>query len=290
MSVDDPVLARVLPIRNHACDPGLPAAEQVATDFLQLVRFGMRDPGDPMVVDTLKVIDSQLGVELPTGMAWYRFTGDGYGERRDGSPFDGAGVGRPWPLLIGERGHYALAAGQDPLPYLRSLTMMTGRAGLLPEQVWDGEPIPERRLFPGKPTGAAMPLVWTHAEFIKLAASIALGAPCDRPRAVWERYRGRRPEATAVMWTPRLPVTRMRPGQRVRVCLCAPALVHWGIDGWQQVSDIPTRDFGLGLHVADLPSASLHDGQRVDLTLFWTASKRWDGRDYRIDVRVNARR
>ena len=45
---------------------------------------------------------------------------------------------------------------------------MTGPGGLMPEQVWDAAPIPERGLVPGKPTGSAMPLVWAHAEFLKL--------------------------------------------------------------------------------------------------------------------------
>ena len=43
--------------------------------------------------------------------AWYRYNGDGYGEHEDGTPFDGTGIGRPWPLLAGERAHYELAAG-----------------------------------------------------------------------------------------------------------------------------------------------------------------------------------
>jgi hypothetical protein len=39
-------------------------------------------------------------------------SGDGYGEKADGSPFDGVGIGRVWPLLAGEPAHYALAAGR----------------------------------------------------------------------------------------------------------------------------------------------------------------------------------
>jgi glucoamylase len=283
-ALGDRVLARILPIKNRACDPGLPAEEQVATDFLQLVRFGLRDAHDALIVDSLRVIDSQLKAELPDGAAWHRYTGDGYGEPPDGSPFDGAGVGRAWPLLAGERGHYELVAGGDPLPFLQSMAAMTGRTGLLPEQVWDADPIPERGLHPGKPTGSAMPLVWAHAEFIKLAMSRQLGFPCDRPDAVWRRYRGRRPDPLAVVWTPRLPAAVLRPGRRLRVCLPAPAVVHCGTDGWQHVADIPTRDSGLGLHVADLPTSQLREGQRVDMTFCWPESKSWEGRDYGIAI------
>jgi glucoamylase len=282
---DGQALARVLPIRNHATDPGLRADEQVATDFLQLVRFGLRDAYDPLIVDTIKVVDRLLAVDLPTGPAWHRFTGDGYGEHADGAPFDGTGIGRAWPLLTGERGHYALVAGEDPLPYLEAMAAMTGTAGLMPEQVWDCAPVPERGLYPGKPTGGAMPLVWAHAEFIKLALSIACGVPCDRPQAVFARYRGRRPRAHVVVWTPRSPARTLPAGCRLRVCVGEPALVHYGVDGWQQVADVATQDSGLGLHVADVPTATLRAGQSLDFTFLRTGTKRWEGRDYRIDDR-----
>src|SRR6185312_10354605 len=127
---NEPALARVVPIRNRTSDPGLRADQQVATDFLQLVRFGLRDAHDPRIVDTIRVVDRMLAVDLPTGRSWHRFTGDGYGEHIDGEPFDGTGIGRAWPLLTGERGHYALVAGDDPLPYLEWMAAMTGSAGL----------------------------------------------------------------------------------------------------------------------------------------------------------------
>ncbi len=278
-------LKHILPIKNRACDPRLPAEEQVATDFLQLVRFGLRDPHDPMIVDTIQVIDRQLKVDTPNGAAWRRYTGDGYGEQPDGNPFDGFGQGRPWPLLTGERGQYELAAGRNPRPYLEAMAAMTGRAGLIPEQVWDAAPIPERGLYPGKPSGSAMPLVWAHAEFVKLAMSCELGRPCDRPEAVWQRYGGRRPAVDHVVWTLRLPAAELHPGQRLRIWLPAPALVHCGVDGWQHVADVPTHDTGLGMHVAEPPAAQLRAGQRIDMTFYWTGSGSWEGRDYRIDVR-----
>ena len=83
----------------------------ISPDALALVRFGLRAPDDPRILNTIKVIDALLRVKLPQGPCWYRYNGDGYGEHEDGSPFDGTGIGRPWPLLAGERAHYELAAG-----------------------------------------------------------------------------------------------------------------------------------------------------------------------------------
>ncbi len=278
-------LDQILPIKNRACDPGIAADEQVATDFLHLVRLGLREANGPLVLDTLKVIDAQLKIDTPAGPAWHRYTGDGYGERDDGSPFDGTGRGRAWPLLTGERGHYEVAAGRDPLPYLQAMSAMTGPCGLIPEQVWDTQVIAERSLAPGKPSGSAMPLVWAHAEFIKLVASRALRRPFDRPQALWQRYGGRRPEPAHAIWTPRSQISQVRAGQILCLCLPRPARVHYGFDGWQRVADIDTDDSGLTLQVAQLPSDDLPAGSRIDFTLFWTETATWEGHDYRIDIR-----
>ena len=88
------------------------ASHLISPDALALVRFGLRAADDPRIRDTAKVIDALLKVETPTGPTWHRYNDDGYGEHEDGSPFDGTGIGRGWPLLTGERAHYELAAGR----------------------------------------------------------------------------------------------------------------------------------------------------------------------------------
>ena len=75
-------------------------------------------PSDPIILDSLKVVDRLLKVDTPAGSVWRRYNRDGYGEHEDGRPYDGTGIGRPWPLLAGERGHYDLVAGLDVLPVL----------------------------------------------------------------------------------------------------------------------------------------------------------------------------
>jgi hypothetical protein len=53
--------------------------------------------------------------------------------------------------------------------------------------------LPVQNLFPGRPVGPAMPLVWAHAEFIELTRSLHLGRPVGRPEPVWLRYGGDKP-------------------------------------------------------------------------------------------------
>ncbi|HKI94471.1 MAG TPA: glycoside hydrolase family 15 protein [Gemmatimonadales bacterium] len=280
-------LHQVLAIKNLTCDPGLPADTQVGGDFLQLVRCGLRRADDPVIRDSVKVVDDLLRVETPEGPAWHRYNGDGYGEHVDGSPFDGTGVGRAWPLLAGERGHYALAAGEDPLPYLEAMVRMTGPGGLMPEQVWDAAPLAGRGLFPGRPSGSAMPLVWAHAEYVKLAASIGLGRPFDRLEAVWARYHGAPPTVGWWCWSPAAPITEIPSGMGLCIHLADAAIVHWSVDAWQTVHDDATKPLGLGLHQVEIAAKTLAASPAHELvfTLRWETSGAWEGRDFRVAVR-----
>jgi glucoamylase len=277
-------LSRALPIKNRADDAPTPAAEQVALDFLQLVRLGLRRPDDPLVRDTVRLADALLCSDTPAGPVWHRYTGDGYGEHPDGRPFDGTGVGRGWPLLAGERGHYALAAGQDPLPYLEAMAAMASSGGMLPEQVWDATPIPERGLYPGRPTGSAMPLAWTHAEFVKLAVSRGLRHPFDRPERVWHRYAGRRPDPDTWVWTHGAPIASVLAGKDLLLVLVRPAVLHLGFDGWCQVRELETRELGLGLHGVRLTDAELVGHRSLDLTWRWRDDGQWLGEEFAVRI------
>ena len=270
-------------IKNRAHDPHLSAGEQVANDFLQLVRYGLRSADDPHVTASVKVMDGLLRTDTPCGPVWHRYNGDGYGEHADGSPFDGTGIGRGWPLLVGERGHYALAAGEDAVPYINAMAAMTGNSGLLPEQIWESDAIPEKGLFPGHPSGSAMPLVWAHGEFIKLCHSAAQGRPVDRPAQTWKRYQGKVPKIDYRIWRLRQRPRQLPAGQELRLLLRAPFTVHWGSNGWQAIQDTESEDWGLG-HVATLPVQKLRVGDSVQFTILWRDSGDWQGEDFHIDI------
>jgi glucoamylase len=276
----------VLPIRNLQNDPSLPASAQVGVDFLQLVRFGLRRAQDPLIAASVKVADALLKVDTPSGPCWHRYSEDGYGEHDDGSAYDGTGRGRAWPLLTGERGHYELCLGQDVLTFLLAMTRMSSAGGMLPEQVWDSAPIAARGLFPGRPTGAAMPLVWAHAEYLKLAASRILKRPFDRPAAVWERYRGERPALARVIWCPHAPAPEVPEGCALTIALPEPGAVRWGLDGWQDVREQDTSANSLDLHLLDIDTPRLRAGRRIDLTFRYGSN--WAGRDFSILVTPRA--
>jgi glucoamylase len=168
---------------------GLPPARNVVGgDFLHLVRFGIRGANDPIVRDSVEVIDRVLKRDLPAGPGWRRYNGDGYGQKDDGSAFDGTGVGRCWPILTGERGHYELAAGRDPKPFLAAMEKFANEGGMISEQLWDADDLKNGGLKRGSATGAAMPLCWSHAEYISLVRSRHDGVCFDRVEPAFQRY------------------------------------------------------------------------------------------------------
>jgi glucoamylase len=169
----------------------------VDPSFLEMVRLGVKRAHDRNVVSTLRVIDRDLRFSTSNGPFWHRSSFDGYGEKRDGSqwepvePGSRLTLGRGWPLLTGERGEYALAAGQPAQPYLTTMAKAAhAQSRFMAEQVWDHRPPARRgpRFRPGENTFSATPLAWSHGQFVRLAWSIEVGAPVETPQIVACRY------------------------------------------------------------------------------------------------------
>lgn len=262
------------------------AANIVSPDALALVRFGLRAADDPHILNTLRVIDAMLKVETPFGPSWHRYNDDGYGEQQDGSPFDGVGIGRAWPLLTGERAHYELAAGNpdEADRLMHAMESFAGLGGMIPEQVWDTDDIPEKGLYCGRPTGSAMPLVWAHAEYVKLRRSIRDGHVFDMPPQTVERYLKRKTGSPFAIWRHNNKIKGMSAGKTLRVEVLKPATVHWTTDGWQTAQDTPMRDTTLGIYVVDLPTESAPAGSIIEFTFHLSNSNSWQGENFSIKV------
>lgn len=169
----------------------------VDPSFLELVRLGIKPADDPAIVSSLEVIDEQLKVQTPNGAFWHRYTEDGYGEKHDGSqwvitpPGADLTIGRVWPLLTGERGEYALAAGRSAREELAAMARAGNSGRMIAEQVWGGQPPTGRPRFQsGEGTFSATPLAWSHSQLIRLAWSMQAGHPVEQPDLVACRYVG----------------------------------------------------------------------------------------------------
>ncbi len=283
-----------LPVRNRPGELQVSQCCLVDPSFLDLVRYGLRAPDDFHVLKTLAVVNVLLRNETPCGPVWHRYNGDGYGEREDGSPYDGTGIGRAWPLLTGERAHFALAADRPDQAkrLLEALECFANAGGLLPEQVWDTADVPERDLFLGRGTGAATPLAWTHAEYVKLLRSLADGRVFDRVAPVYERYvcRGERSDpstslrAGLVICKFNHKVRAIRADQRLRLEVYAPAELHWSADEWTTVHHGPMAEIAPGVWAREFPSCFFSPGRALRFTYYWPQAGRWEGRDFVIGV------
>lgn len=260
-----------------------PAKEIVDAGFLELVRYGIRQPGDPLIEDSLAVVDAMLKVETPFGPCWHRYNHDGYGQRPDGGPYEGWGTGRAWPLLTGERGHYELAAGRDVTPYIRALEGFATSFGLLPEQVWDEDDRPEQHLYRGGPTGSATPLMWAHAEYIKLLRSTADGRPFDFVPAVADRYSSGHDHPLLEIWKPNRQTRTVQRGWTLRVQCPAPFRLRWTANNWQEAHDTRSTSTALGIEFVDIPIAETQQAP-ITFTFYWPEEDRWEGRNYEVSV------
>ncbi|MBI5588163.1 MAG: glucan 1,4-alpha-glucosidase [Deltaproteobacteria bacterium] len=285
-----------LPSSEHNCHmlvfvKNLPSASQphhqgelVDAGFLDLVRYGLRDPKDPRILSSLKVVDGMIRFEHGGLVAFYRYNWDGYGEKEDGSPFDGSGVGRPWPLITGERAMYEAMAGSDARRYLESVEGFANEGLLLPEQIWDRADIAERRLFTGKGTGGATPLMWAHSEYIKILRTLKDGKGCDLLETVRKRYVEEKTELLMSAWKHNKPIHFASTAETVRIITHERASLRWSADGWKTVNDSPMTDTGLGVYYYDFAPGALASDSKLTFTFRYPDRDAWEGKDYEIRV------
>jgi glucan 1,4-alpha-glucosidase len=201
--------------------PTLDEREIIDAGFLELVRLGVKSWDDETVRNSVDVVDETIRVETPHGPAFYRYNGDGYGERArddEGAPWaiDAEGRGRLWPIFTGERGEYELLAGgegeDDPASLLRTMARFANSGRMLAEQVWDRDRETSYNWEFGEGTGSATPLAWSMAQFVRLAHGIDAGRPVETPGFVAQRYAEGEPREG-----PSLRVDTQFEGDRVRV-------------------------------------------------------------------------
>jgi glucoamylase len=167
--------------------------------FLDLVRLGVRLPGDSSIATSLSPTasasdgNSTEQVTMPSGDSYFhRYNHDNYGESNtncSGWPANGSNqYGRLWPVLSGEHGEYELANGRSASLYLQSMADATNDGYFVPEQIWDRADVSCFAL--GRTTGSAAPLMWAEGQYVRLAQSIDAGHNVETPSVVLARYGG----------------------------------------------------------------------------------------------------
>ncbi len=281
---EDPDMGELVLSNQKPGDPyKYPANQIVDAGFLELVRCGIRKPGDPLIEDSLKVVDAVLKVETPAGPCWKRYNHDGYGQRADGTSYKTWGVGHAWPLLMLERATYELAAGRNIDVYLRAAEAFSSGIGLLPEQIWDAPDIPEEHMFFGKATGAAIPLMWAHAEYVRLLRSYVDNKIFDCIPSVAARYCNDNRRPAIEVWKINRQVRKVAAGVLLRVLASSPFVLHWTDDGWKTQHDTQSTATSFGIDYVDI---AISKEQRVPIrfTFHWPVDNQWQGKDYVVEI------
>ncbi len=167
---------------------------------------------------------------------------------------------------------------------LETMENLASDGGLLPEQIWDSPDIPERGLFFGHPTGSAMPLVWAHAEYLKLVRSITEERVFDMPPQTANRYLKDNITSKLMQWRFNHRLGNMPIGSTLRIETLAPASICWSSDNWNKINNIETTDSELGIYYADLNTEDIKSGVGIVFTFFWTESKKWEGKNFHVHV------
>jgi glucoamylase len=153
---------------------------------------------------------------------------------------------------------------------------------LLSEQIWDGEDKPDVHMYLGKPTGAAMPLMWAHSEYIKLLRSIDDNRVFDFIPEVADRYLVDRSGCKSLeVWKFNRQVKQVKTGENLRIHGLAPYQLHWSIDNWQTVNHTPATPTKLGVSFVDIFIGDRQQGA-IDFTFFWIESNSWEQHNYMV--------
>ena len=184
--------------------PTLDQRDVIDAGFLEYSRLGLLPAGDPDIVRSLAVVDAAIRRTTASGEGFYRYNGDGYGDRSsDGRPWppSNQGNGHLWPVLAGERGQWEVARGDTggAIERLQAMAAMSSGVGLIPEQAWELDDLPPSPFGTdptqasigfanGKPAGSASALTWSAGQFVRLTLDVAAGRQLDTPAYTVDRY------------------------------------------------------------------------------------------------------
>ena len=176
----------------------------VDAGFLELVRLGIKSASATDITNSLTAVDDTIAVTTPQGVMYHRYNHDGYGETSSGADYTGSGVGNLWPVFNGERGEYDLADGNTSgaETQLGIMEASASADGQISEQVWGSSTAATSSgtgWTLGQPDNSATPLMWSMAQYVRLAADISNSTNLDTPTIVCQTF------STCSTTTPKAP-------------------------------------------------------------------------------------
>jgi len=171
------------------------------------------------------------------------------------------------------------------MPFIKSMEHFANHGGMISEQLWDADDLPDGRMERGSATGAAMPLCWSHAEYISLVRSRHDGVCFDRVEPAFQRYVANPARSRHEIWSLRHPLRRVSRGKTLRIILAAEATIVWSTDEWLRANRLDAaHQSELNLWFADFQTAEWPAGSVFAFTCFWKRDHRWEGQNWNVSV------
>ena len=147
------------------------------------------------------------------------------------------------------------------------------------------EDLPESVMRLGLPTGAAMPLCWSHAEYVSLVRSAHDGICFDRVEPAFQRYVVNPVPSRHEIWSFRHQLRRLPHGRILRIIVAGDATLVWSANDWVSTNRAGTiHNSLLDLWFADLPTENYPGGLKIEFTFFWKEAQSWEGKNYSVAV------
>jgi glucoamylase len=154
--------------------------------------------------------------------------------------------------------------------------------------VWDEANRPQNSLQLGHPAGSATPLVWAHAEYLKLLRSALDGKVFDRVDPVYKRYcepEGReRVRRNLEIYSHRRPIQKVTAGETLRILDEDRFELVWSTDGWKTSCNTPSSMLGSAGFSVDVRTGP-KEGELL-WTQHWPETGRWLG--YNVVVKIES--
>lgn len=138
----------------------------------------------------------------------------------------------------------------------------------------------------GQPAGSAVPLVWAHAEYLKLLRSATDGRVFDRIDPVYARYcapgASRKTRRDLEFYSRHRPISSIEAGESLRILEEARFDLMWTCDGWRTKHMSTGKPMGSAGYYVDLTPP--RESPEIEWTLHWPERNAWLG--YNVKVKI----
>jgi glucoamylase len=128
-----------------------------------------------------------------------------------------------------------------------------------------------------------MPLLWAHAEFLKLVIAQESRRPVEMLQSVEKHFGANIRRADAIWhWRDEVPVWHLQAGRALCVEDRRPFALHFGFDGWREVQERIAREQPFGMWSVLLSSEDTARHGQLDFTRHYDSG--WEGVDHQVSL------